>query len=114
VISGFVEKGGAEDRALIMTIRQAWTVTGTEGRLQSILVAGKSGQLETIGAAIRSALDNAAVKTVRQVALAEEVAPRQIQLLMMLVTLVVIFASAISVTSTMGANVLEGEKRSGS
>ena len=113
VISGFIEKGGAEDRALIMTIRQAWAVTGSEGRLQSILVRGKSGQLDTIGASIRSALDNAAVKTFRQVALAEESLLGKIQLLMMLVTLVVIFASAISVTSTMGATVLERREEIG-
>ncbi|GAB4483813.1 MAG: ABC transporter permease [Thermodesulfovibrionales bacterium] len=112
-ISGFIERGGVEDRALIMSLKNAWELTGNEGRLHVILVRGKSGHLEMAGDGVRSVLSGAAVKTLRQVALAEESLLAKIQLLMMLVTGVVVFASGISVTSTMGANVLERREEIG-
>jgi putative ABC transport system permease protein len=113
IISGFIEKGGAEDSALIMSVSQAWDAAGGEGRLQSILIRGKAGQLEQTGQAIRVLIPDAMIRTVRQVAMAEESLLAKIQLLMVLVTLVVLFAASVSVASTMGANVLERRQEIG-
>lgn len=113
VISGFIEKGGAEDSAVIMSIPQAWDAAGGEGRLHLFLIRGKSGQLDQTADAVRRLMPTAMVKTVRQVAMAEENLLAKMQLLMILVTVVVIFAAAISVGSTMGANVLERREEIG-
>lgn len=113
VVSGFFEKGGAEDSSLIMSVEEAWDLTGLRGKLSTVLVRGKSGSLESVGAAIRAAFPELIVKTSRQVAVAEESLLRKIQLLMILVTAVVLLATAVSVASTMGANVLERREEIG-
>lgn len=112
-VSGFVEKGGAEDNSLIMSLPGAWKLTGADNTLSALLVRGRSGELDSIVAGIRQALPGVLVKTFRQVALAEESLLMKIQLLMALVTVVVLFAAAISVASTMGANVLERREEIG-
>lgn len=112
-VCGLIEKGGPEDSAFIMSIREAWRLTGTDGKLSAVLVRGKSGELESIVNRIRAAVPAATVKTFRQVAFAEEALLVKIQLLMALVTFVVLCATAISVASTMGANVLERREEIG-
>ncbi len=113
IVSGFIERGGAEDNAFIMSLSQAWQLTGTEKKLSVILVRGKSGELENISAGIKESVPGSRVKTLRQVAVAEESLLRKIQLLMVLVTVVVLFAAIVSVMSTMGANVLERREETG-
>jgi putative ABC transport system permease protein len=113
VVSGFIEKGGPEDSAFIMSIEEAWGVTGISKKLNAILVSGTSGELENLVQNISKAVPSAVVKTSRQVAFAEESILAKIQLLMALVTIVVLFATAISVSSTMGANVLERREEIG-
>lgn len=106
-ISGFVERGGFEDSSLIMSLPDSWQLTGLNNRLSAVLVRGKSEKLESIIDNIRNILPETTVKTLRQVALPEKSLLNKIQLLMALVTAVVLFASCISVASTMGANVIE-------
>lgn len=113
VVSGFIEKGGPEDSALIMAIEDAQEMLGLDGKLSAVLVRGRSGQLEGIVKDIRNAFPEAQVKTLRQVAFAEESLLKKIQLLMAFVTVVVLLATAISVASTMGANVLERREEIG-
>ncbi len=113
VVSGFIERGGPEDNALIMQLTDAWELTGLNNKLSAVLVRGRSGQLEEIVKSIRQAEPSALVKTFRQVALAEKSLLDKIQLLMVLVTIAVLFSAGISVTSTMGANVLERREEIG-
>lgn len=113
ILSGFVERGGPEDSSFIMTIPDAWDLMGLKGKLSAVLVRGRSGELEAIVKDIRGAIPDVSVKTLRQVAYAEESLLRKIQLLMALVTVVVLSAGAISVASTMGANVLERREEIG-
>ncbi len=112
-VSGFVERGGPEDNAFIMTLPQAWDLMGSENKLSAILVKGESGKLDNISARITGAVKDVIVKTMRQVAVAEESLLRKIQLLMTLVTIVVFFAATVSIMSTMGANVLERREEIG-
>lgn len=112
-VSGFTEKGGAEDNSLMMSIPEAWEITGSNDTLNAILIRGKSGELDSIVKKIKEIHPSVVVKTFRQVAFAEESLLMKIQLLMALVTVVVLFATAISVGSTMGANVLERREEIG-
>ncbi|MBI5103031.1 MAG: ABC transporter permease [Nitrospirae bacterium] len=106
-VAGFIEKGGPEDSAVILQLDDAWRLLGRKNGLSAILVRGKSGSLEHVVSGLKQMLPEASVKTLRQVAFAEASLLSKIQLLMVLVTIVVLFAASVSVASTMGANVLE-------
>lgn len=112
-VSGFVERGGAEDGALLVGLGELQRISGLEGRLSAVLVRGRAGGLEDTAQKIMRAVPGAEVKTVRQVALAEESFLGKIKLLMLLVSLVVVPASGISVSSTMSATVIERRKEIG-
>jgi ABC-type lipoprotein release transport system permease subunit len=72
VIVGFHETGGAEDNSFVMSIQDAWDLTGLPERLDAILVNGESGALDNIVEDIKRTVPGASVKTIRQVALADE------------------------------------------
>jgi putative ABC transport system permease protein len=106
-ISGFIEKGGAEDNVFIIPLASAWNMTGLHNKLSAVLIRGKPEKLDAVVGKIKAVITGTTVKTIRQVALAEKSFLNKIQLLMLLVTVVVLFATIISIGSTMGANVLE-------
>lgn len=111
-ISGFVERGGDEDKAVFIDIGAAGKLLGKTGRASVILVRSR----ESVDVTVREigmAMPGVTVKTLRQVAQAEESLLLKIQLLMAMVTLVVFVASIISVGSTMGATVLERREEIG-
>jgi putative ABC transport system permease protein len=112
-VTGFIERGGPEDNAFLLSIADAWELTGLDNKLSTVLVRGRPGKLDNVVKEIRDVVPVASVKTFRQVAFAEESLLNKIQLLMALVTVVVLFASVISVASTMGANVFERREEIG-
>lgn len=112
-VSGFIERGGAEDNAFILSIADAWELTGLDNKFNTILVRGDTGRLPQVIKGIRDAFPSAVVRTFRQIALAEESLLGRVQLLMALVTVVVLFGAVISVGSTMGANVLDRREEIG-
>ena len=112
-VTGFIERGGPEDNAFLISIDDAWALTGLDNKLSAVLVRGRPGKLDNVVKEIRDVVPGASVKTFRQVAFAEESLLNKIQLLMALVTAVVLFASVISVASTMGANVFERREEIG-
>jgi putative ABC transport system permease protein len=113
VVKGFIETGSADDRALMMSLPDAWELTGLHDKLSVVLVSGAAGSLDDIVEKIKSTLPGTSVKTFRQVARAEESLLNKMQLLMLLVAAVVLFASIMSVAGTMGANVLERREEIG-
>lgn len=112
-VSGFVETGGPEDSSVIMGLALAQKLTGLEGKLGAVLLRAESGGIERTVESLRKAHPSLEVKSLRQVARAEESFLGKIELLMALVTLVVLLASSISVSSTMSATVLERMKEIG-
>jgi putative ABC transport system permease protein len=112
-VSGFFEKGGAEDSALILPLEQAWGLLGIDRKLSAILVRGRPSDLDEVARRIENALPGALIKTLRQVAVPERSILRKIQLLMSLVTIVVLFAAVVSIMSSMGANVIERREEIG-
>lgn len=112
-ITGFIERGGAEDNTFILSIADAWKLTGLDSKLSTILVRGDPGELGNVVNGIKDAVPSVNVKTFRQIALAEESLLGKVQLLMALVTIAVLFASIISIGSTMGANVIERREEIG-
>jgi len=113
VITGFIERGGTEDSALILDMPDAWTVTGADRQFSAVLVRAEAGRLDEVVQQIRRMIPQAEAKTFRQIAVAEESLLRKIQLLMVIVTVVILCAAVISVAATMGANVLERREEIG-
>jgi len=106
-VAGLLERGGPEDSAVMLHLNDAQSLKGLEGKLSSVLVRASSENIDAAVAALREELPDVNVKTLRQVAYAEESFLRKIELLMVLVTVVVLVASSICVSSTMSATVLE-------
>jgi len=102
-VSGFAESGGPEDRSIILNLRDAQRLSALEGLISAVLVRARTDSLEKISSSI-PAIE---VKTIRQVAHAEESFLEKIELLMLFVTIVVVVASGISVSSTFSATALE-------
>jgi putative ABC transport system permease protein len=112
-ISGFVERGGAEDNSLMLNLTDAQGLFGLHGRVSSFFIRGKAERIERTVRLLSEVLPVAEVKSLRQVAHAEESFLKKIKLLMILVSLVVVPAACISVSSTMSATILERIKEIG-
>jgi len=112
-VSGFVETGGPEDGALITGLNRAQELTGLNDKVSAVLVRADTSRLNETVESLRAALPGVEVKTLSQVAKAEQSFLGKIELLMALVSVVVLVASSISVSSTMSATVLERLKEIG-
>jgi putative ABC transport system permease protein len=112
-VSGIAERGGPEDKALLLPIGQAQQLTGLEGRISAILLRLDTDAFQQSVAALSTRFSDLTIKTLRQVAFAEESFLGKVELLMFLVGLVVLAATSISVSSTMSATVLERIKEIG-
>jgi putative ABC transport system permease protein len=113
VITGFIEKGGFEDNALIMSLKDTRDMTDEKDAFSALLVRGDPHKLEGIADSIKKTLHGVSVKTLRQVAVAEKSLLGKMKLLMFMVTVVILLASGISVGSTVGASVLERREEIG-
>lgn len=105
-VSAVFEKGSEEDSAAVMPLAAAQRLLKSEG-VSAVLLNADTSRLDEAGAAIRSRWPELEVKTLRQVAVAEERILGRIQLLLLLVTAVVLFSAAVALGSTMTATVIE-------
>ena len=111
-VTAVFEKGSDEDSYLVMPLQTARELTGRNG-VSAILLNVDSRLLRETEESIRRSSPALQVKTLRQVAIAEEKILDRIQLLMLLVTVVVLASSVIALGSTMGANVIERREEIG-
>lgn len=105
-VTALFEKGSDEDSAVVMPLDAARRLLHMNG-VSAVLLNADTDHLQEAEKAIRAAWPDLQVKTLRQVAVAEERVLGRIQLLMLLVTAVVLLSSVIALGSTMGANVIE-------
>ena len=113
VVKGIVETGTDDDRAIMMSVQDAHELTGMAGEYSVLLIRGEPGTLDGLVKKMEEIAAGASVKTLRQVASAEESLLKKVQLLMLLVSIVVLFAAVTSVGGTMGATVLERRQEIG-
>lgn len=113
LIVGSVETGGAEDKSLLAPVAAVREFLNIDDSISAVMLRVDTGVLDSTLASLRTQLPSVEVKTLRQVAMAEENFLKKIELLMALVTIVVFITSAISVSSTMSATVLERLKEIG-
>lgn len=105
-VTAVFERGSDDDSAVVMPIEDAGRLMDMEG-VSSLLLNADTRHLEEVKHGIGKNYPFLEVKTLRQVAVAEERILGKIQLLMSMVTLVVLLSSIVALGSTMGANVIE-------
>ena len=105
-VAAVFEKGPDEDSMIVMRLEDAQEVLGMRG-VSAILLNADTKKLAEVEEWVRQRHPSLQVKTLKQVAVAEERILGRVQLLMLLVTMVVLFSSVIALGSTMGANVIE-------
>jgi len=105
-VTALFEKGTDEDGTIVIPLEGASRVLNVSG-VNAVLLNADTNHLKELEIQIRQRYPALEVKTLRQVAIAEERILGRIQLLMLMVTAVVLFSSVIALGSTMGANVIE-------
>ncbi len=105
-VTALFEKGSEDDNAVMMPLGAAQHLLGTGG-VSAVLLNADTAHLREVAETIRSRWPELEIKTLRQVAVAEERILSRMQLLMLLVTAVVLFSAAVALGSTMAATVIE-------
>lgn len=106
LVTAVFEKGSEEDGTIVLPLAGAQALLRIDG-VSAVLLNADTARLGEVERALGGQWPALEVKTLRQVAVAEERVLGRIQLLMLIVTGVVLFSSAIALGSTMGANVIE-------
>ncbi len=105
-VTGIFEKGSDEDSSIIMSLKDVRSLLGVEG-VSAVLLNADTDYIADITGRIKAEHPLLKVKTLKQVAVAEQKILGKVQLLMLIVTAVVMLSSIIALGSTMGANVIE-------
>jgi putative ABC transport system permease protein len=107
-IAGILATGGAEENQVFAPLENVQLLTGLHGSLNSVLVSGRAekGLDETVSL-LRQAWPEAEVRTLLQVAEAEESVLSRLEILLILVSLLVLLASGLSIFATMTTSAME-------
>ncbi len=111
-VTAVFEKGSDEDSVVVMPIDSARRLLRRSG-VDAVLLNADSAKLSEVESAVKRSFPLLEVKTLRQVAVAEERILVRIQLLLFLVTGVVLLSSVTALSSSMGATVIERMKEIG-
>lgn len=108
VIVGLLRTGGAEEHQIFVSLESVQRLTGLSGLLSSVLVSSRAEhELDETVAFLRRAWPEAEARTLWQVARAEEAVLSRIRIFLTLVSLLILFASGLSVFATMSTAALE-------
>lgn len=114
-VAGLVTTGGPEDNQIFVGLPIAQSLLGRTGQLSQVQISAQAGKqpLTEIAADIEKSIPYVKVKVIKQIAQAEGQMLGKIEWLMILVTIIILGASAIAVMSTMTTTVLERTKEIG-
>lgn len=107
-VAGVLHTGGAEEHQVFVDLESSQLLTGRHGLLSAVLVSARVERaLDETAAFLRRAWPGAEVRTVWQVARAEEALLFRIGVFLTLVSVIVLFASGLGVFATMTTAALE-------
>ena len=107
-VAGVLRTGGSEEHQVFVSLESAQQLTGHPGLLTSVYVSSSATtRLDETVAALRKLWPEAGVRTLLQVAEAEEKLLTRLEIFLGLVALFVLLASGLSVFSTMTKEALE-------
>lgn len=107
-VSGFLRTGGAEEHQIFVDLEASQLLTGRHGLLSAVLVSARAeGALDETASFLRRTWPEADVRTLWQVARAEEALLSRIGVFLMSVSIIILFASGLGVFATMTTAALE-------
>lgn len=106
LITGIFEKGTKEDTSVIMDMSAAKGFFEIDG-VSALLLNVDTRYIDSIAGIIKKRFPSLRVKTIKQVAMAQQRLLHKIELLMLLVSVVVLFSAVVTLGSTVGANIIE-------
>lgn len=114
-VVGIVETGAAEDKAILMDLKQAQSLFSLPDKISQALVSVRAYRipLETLAEQISQQAPEAEAKTLQQAAKAEADLLDKILKLLLLVTVSVVIATGIAVVNTFSTIVLERREEIG-
>lgn len=114
-VTGIIETGGSEDKAVLMRLGKAQSLLGLPDKLSQILINARPYRmpLKTLARKLLEKTSAIEPKTIQQVAQAEASLLDKILKLLLLVTVSVVLGTGIAVGNTFGAIVLERRQEIG-
>ncbi|MBI2989353.1 MAG: ABC transporter permease [Deltaproteobacteria bacterium] len=107
-VAGVLSTGGAEEHQIFVDLESSQVLTGRDGLLSAVLVRSRVEKgLDGTAAFLRRAWPGAEVRTLWQVARAEDALLSRVEILLTLVSLIILFASGVAVFATMSTVALE-------
>ena len=114
-IAGILTTGGGEEDQIILPLAAAQKLAGLDGRVSAVAVSavGNTNQIEALVSQINSRVPGAQAGPVRQISEGEGRVLGKLGLTMLLVTILMLAAASLSVTTTLGSLVIERRKEIG-
>ena len=114
-VTGILKANGPEDSQIFMTLLESQKILNLPGKVASVQISVMTDKKDINAAKseVEQIVPGSKGKVIRQIADAEQSLLKKIQWLMILVTIAVLAASVLSVTSTMTSTVLERRKEIG-
>lgn len=114
-VTGILKANGPEDSQIFVTLAKAQKILMLPGKVASVQISAMADKkdINEAKSEIERIVPGSKGKVIRQIADAEQSLLQKIQWLMILVTIAVLAASVLSVTSTMTSTVLERRKEIG-
>lgn len=114
-VAGILSTGGPEEDQILISLPAAQELSGLTDQLSAVAISalGDTGQIESLAAQLNTRLPGARADLVRQIAEAEGRVLGKLRMTMLLVTLVMLAAAALSVSTTLAALVMERRKEIG-
>ncbi len=106
-ISGIFEKTGPEDMALYGDYNTVWKITGLKDHFSVIKLRLSTEDIEETVMDIRREFPDLQVKTLREVVVPEESILKKMEILLFLVSVFIIFATMVTVASTIASIIFE-------
>lgn len=115
IVTGIVETGSSEDEQIFVNLDVAQNITNRENMVQTVQVSALCNKcpIEVIAIEIERALPYVEAKSVKAVTTGQMQLLEKIEEMMILITIVALFASALGVMTTMTTSVVERTKEIG-
>ncbi|MCL5987003.1 MAG: FtsX-like permease family protein [Actinobacteria bacterium] len=114
-VTGIADVGGSEDNQIFVSLKTAQLLLGRPGQVDVVQIRSstKKHPLSEIAVKLEKSLSGVKAKVISQIAEAEESVLFKVQILMVLITVLVLIASAVAVFSTLTTSVLDRRKEIG-
>jgi putative ABC transport system permease protein len=114
-ITGILTTGGSEEDQIVLPLAAAQKLAGLDGRVSALAISavGDTSQIEGLVSQINTRVPGVQAEAVRQISEGEGRVLGKLSLTMLLVTILMLAAASLSVTTTLGSLVMERRKEIG-